>query len=69
MNPIVLLQIIQAIVAAVPAVKSCIESICTQVAQAHGLDPVALIKQITEPAVQAVDASVDAEINARWPEP
>ena len=69
MNPIVLLQILQAVIQAVPAVKGCIESICTQVAAAHGLDPVALIKQITEPAVQAVDASIDNEINTRWPAP
>jgi hypothetical protein len=61
-------QIIQALVAGVPAVAACIESICAQVAQRNGLDPVALIKAITEPAVSAVDASVDVQIEARdWP--
>jgi hypothetical protein len=69
MNPVVLLQVIQAIVAAVPAVSSCIESICAQVAAAHGLDPVALIKAVTEPAVSSVDSVVDAELEAHtWPQ-
>jgi hypothetical protein len=68
MNPVILLQVLQAVIAAVPSVAACIESICAQVAQRNGLDPVALTKIVTEPAVSAVDASVDAQIEARdWP--
>lgn len=68
MNPAILIQIIQAVIAAVPEVKKCIESICADVAAAHGLNPIELIKAVTEPAVDAVDKSIDAEINARFPE-
>ena len=60
------LAIIQAIIAGYPVVKGAIESICQQVASQHGLDPVVLIKAVTEPKVSEVDAGVDAEINARW---
>lgn len=61
------LAIINALVAAYPVVKQGIESICVQVAQAHGLDPIALIKAVTEPDVDGIDTSIDAEINTRFP--
>lgn len=66
MPPAILIQVIQALIAAYPAVKQGIEAICQQVSEAHGLDPVKLIKAVTEPDVAGVDASVDAEIEQRW---
>lgn len=62
------LAIINAIVAAYPAVKSGITAICNAVAEEHGLDPIALIKAVTTPDVAGVDASIDAELNARFPQ-
>lgn len=60
------IAIIQAIVAGYPAVKSGIEAICNAVAKAQGLDPIELIKAVSTPDVASVDASIDAEINARF---
>jgi len=67
MDPATAIAIIQAIVAAYPVVSKGIEAIIADVAAARGLDPIALTKAITEPGIAAVDASVDAEINARFP--
>lgn len=67
MDPATAIAIINAIVAAYPVVKKGIEAIIVDVAAARGLDPVALIKAVTEPDVGAIDAAVDAEINARFP--
>ena len=61
------LAIINAIVAAYPVVKGGIEAICNDVAAAHGLDPIELIKAVSTPDFTGVDASIDAELNARLP--
>ena len=60
------IAIIQGILAAVPAVSKCIDAICADVAAAHGLDPVQIIKAVTTPDVTGVDTSIDAEINTRF---
>lgn len=65
----ILIQLLQALIAAYPTVKDGIELICKDLAEAHGIDPIALIKAVTTPDVQGVDTSIDAEIQTRWPQP
>lgn len=62
----ILLAIIQAIIAGIPAAKAIAESVIAAKAPKSGLDPVKLIKLISEPDVEGVNTDIDAEINATW---
>ncbi|HEY5962162.1 MAG TPA: hypothetical protein VIV60_36650 [Polyangiaceae bacterium] len=68
MNPAIAIQIIQALIAGIPAVADGIKKIIGDVAEANGLDPIQLAKEIVGDGHEAVDQTVDAIIDARWPQ-
>lgn len=59
--------LIQALCSFYGILKPELERFLAGFAQEKGLDPVELIRLISEPNVAAVDAAVDAEINVRFP--
>lgn len=69
MDPVTLVAITNALIAAEPAIEKMIKAVVAAFAEQHGLDAVAIVRQITPDRHAEVDAIVDAEITTRtWPQ-